>query len=71
MNFQSDQLFAKDLWACVGCKKDSILGKRDTQEHVLICPAYEQLRVDKDLSKDKDLVTYFRSVLQLRAKEEC
>ena len=71
MNFQSDRLFAKDLWACVGCKKDSILGKRDTQEHVLICPAYEQLRVDKDLSKDKDLVTYFRSVLQLRAKEEC
>ena len=68
MNFQSDKLFTRELWACEECRRETKLGLRDTQEHVLICPAYESLRLDKDLDNDLDLVVYFRSVLQLRAK---
>ena len=68
MNFQSDKLFTRELWACEGCRRETKLGLRDTQEHVLICPAYESLRLDKDLGNELDLVGYFRSVLQLRAK---
>ena len=71
MNFQSDKVFAKELWVCDGCRKDSKLGKRDTQEHVLICPAYESFRLDKDLDKELDLVRFYRSVLHKRAMDKC
>ena len=70
MNFQSDTAFAKDLWVCDGCREESKWGMRDTQEHVLVCPAYEAFRLDKDLDKEQDLVSFFRSVLQKRAKDK-
>ena len=38
-------------------------GKK-TQEHILICPGYSELRHDKDLTSDGDLVRYFREVIQ-------
>ena len=41
-------------------------GMRDTQAHILSCPGYEDLREDKDLSSDKDLVGYFRLVMNRR-----
>ena len=60
MNFSSDKKYASDLWSCWHCP--SI----DSQSHVRVCPAYQQLRNDKDLDNDHDLVTYFRQVIQLR-----
>ena len=38
----------------------------DTQSHVKVCIAYENLREGKDLDKDKDLVDYFAAVLRQR-----
>ena len=53
MNFQSDRIFTAKLWACSGCGT-----KRDTQQHILNCEAYEKVRSNRDLSNDTDLVNY-------------
>ena len=71
MNFPSDTDFARKLWTCPGCSDDkaeyaTVEGMRDTQAHILSCPGYEDLREDKDLSSDKDLVGYFRLVMNRR-----
>ena len=42
----------------------------DSQTHILSCDSYQYLRSGKDLSSDKDLVTYFREVISLREKLE-
>ena len=42
----------------------------DSQTHILSCDNYQYLRTGKDLSSDKDLVTYFREVISLREKIE-
>ena len=67
MNFQSDTDYTRDLWSCPGCSiPGDIMGSRDTQQHVLICCTYEEFRVGKDLTKDKDIVKYFEKVIQKR-----
>ena len=65
MNFQSDMKFTADCWVCDSCR-DGQNDKRDSQNHVMICKAYESFRVGKDLSKDKDLVDFFKSVVEHR-----
>ena len=67
MNFQSDRMHAESLWTCEGCSNLGVIGYRDTQQHILVCPAYTEFREGKDLSKDNDLVNYFKQVLKLRA----
>ena len=42
------------------------MGNRDTQLHVMVCPGYEEYRQDKNLSKDKDIVEYFKQVIDHR-----
>ena len=58
------------MWTCSGCfdgdMGDKVVGLRDTQQHVLICPGYAQLREDKNLEVDKDLVKYFAQVIKQR-----
>ena len=65
MNFQSDRIYTAKLWACSGCGT-----KRDTQQHILNCEAYEKVRSNRDLSNDTDLVNYFRDVINLRVAQE-
>ena len=61
MNFSSDPKFRQDLWECQHCSY------RDTQSHIILtCPAYEHLRVNKNLESDKDLVLFFQEVLERR-----
>ena len=67
MNFQSDKKFTADCWTCDGCS-DGLTDKRDSQNHVLYCEAYEEFRIGKDLSKDQDLVDFFKSVIEHRMK---
>ena len=43
-----------------------IIGSRDTQQHVLIGSTYEEFRVGKDLTKDKNIVKHFEQVIQKR-----
>ena len=50
---------------CQGCKS-----MEDSQLHVLVCGAYGDLRVGKDLEKDSDMVDYFREVVRRRVLEE-
>ena len=45
---------------------DSCLSSYETQDHILFCPAYIELRKDKDINSDKDLVNYVRQVMKLR-----
>ena len=70
MNFMSDPKFANNLWTCVGCKSVSQTGKvkrmMDSQSHILSCSGYEDLRMDKDLANEKDLVEYFSLVIKRR-----
>ena len=60
LNYKNDPVNKKSLWKCNDCS--SI----DSQEHILWCPAYGHLRMDKNLQDDKDLTRYFQQVLQLR-----
>ena len=64
MNFKGDPKYSKNLWKCLDCQTP------DTQEHIVRCPVYQPLRVGKDLNNDKDLVDYFRKVIDCRQKEE-
>ena len=59
-NFPSDKKFKADMWRCWHCS--SI----DSHVHVRVCPAYHEMRQDKDLNNDRDLVLYFRQVIKLR-----
>ena len=64
MNFKGEPKYSKNLWKCLDCQIP------DTQEHIVRCPVYQPLRVGKDLNKDKDLVDYFRKVIDRRQKIE-
>ena len=64
MNYKGDPKYRKNLWKCLDCQTP------DTQEHIVRCPAYQPLRVGKDLNNDKDLVDYFRKVIKTREKIE-
>ena len=61
MNFQSDAEFTSNLWTCSGCKDmdnaigDKVVGNRDTQQHVMVCPGYAENRENKNLDDDGHL----------------
>ena len=40
----------------------------ETQDHILFCSAYHDLRVDRDINNDLDLVDYVREVMKRRDK---
>ena len=63
-NYSSDPKYSSQLWHCMHCDK------MDSQSHIIVCDSYKYLRNGKDLSSDKDLVTYFRDVISLREKIE-
>ena len=69
-NFKSKKEFIQKNWTCEGCVTQSqsgeALGSLDTQEHIQICEAYEDLREGKNLDNDKDLTSYFSSVIRRR-----
>jgi hypothetical protein len=60
INFSSDRKYMADLWSCWHCPDI------DSQAHIRVCPAYQKLRVNKDLDNDHDLVCYFREVIKMR-----
>ena len=72
MNFQSDAEFTRNLWTCSGCKDmdnamgDKVVGNRDTQQHVMVCPGYADYRDNKNFDDDRDLVRYFQQVINKR-----
>ena len=64
MNYKGEKKYIKNGWKCQDCEIP------DTQDHIVRCPCYQQLRVGKDLTSDKDLVEYFRKVIQIREKSD-
>ena len=64
MNFKGEPKYIRNGWKCQDCDIP------DTQDHILRCPCYQQLRVGKILDSDKDLVQYFRKVIQIREKSD-
>ena len=62
-NFKNDPIFRSNDWKCQYCQ---VL---DNQDHVLRCPLYANFRTGKDLHNDKDLVQYFRKVIDIRSKD--
>ena len=64
MNYKGVPNFTQNRWKCKDCWTP------DTQEHIIRCPSYQHLRIGKNLSSDKDLVEYFRKVIQIREKIE-
>ena len=63
MNQSSEPKNSGSLWRCQDC------GYVDTQTHIMHCPAYQNLRVDKYLDSDIDIVNYFKEVLKFREKQ--
>ena len=64
MNFKGEPKYIRNSWKCQDCDIP------DTQDHILRCPCYQQLRVKNCLNCDKDLVEYFRKVIQIRDKSD-
>ena len=66
----SDEEIASQLWSCSGCGNSDLgyelAGSRDTQQHIMLCPGYAELREDKNLEDDRNLVKYFSQVIKGR-----
>ena len=85
-NFKNDPRFKLAGWLCVGCPqaRTSPLPatadlsahsppsppQLDTQQHITTCPGYADLREGLDLQTDRDLVKYFRQVIERRIADE-
>ena len=66
MNFQPDCRYALDLWSCDSCRLPGQIGYCDSQQHILSCSAYAELRKGNFFEIDADLIEYFKKVLELR-----
>ena len=62
-NYSHDPRFTNDLWKCDSCQSSI-----DTQNHILWCPSYKDLRADKDINNNEDLIRYLKSVMATRQK---
>ena len=62
-NYKHDPVNLATLWNCDSCQSAI-----ETQGHILWCPAYSDLRQDKDINNDKHLIEYIQKVLQIREK---
>jgi hypothetical protein len=64
MNFPSDIAYRKQSVKCFHYPNI------DTQSHVIYCPFYEHMRVDKNFADEQDFVTYFQQVIAMREAED-
>ena len=60
-NFKNKKEYSNDLWVCDSCSTNI-----ETQSHLLWCPAYQNLRENKSLDNDQDLINYIKKVLEIR-----
>ena len=57
MNYKGNKNYRKNEWKCSSCSVP------DIQEHILVCPQYEQFRNDKDFNVNKHNVDYYTKLL--------
>ena len=60
-NFKHDKRNADAL--CVACGKEE-----EINSHVMYCPSYADLKQGRDMSKNMDLVYFFRDIMKRREK---
>ena len=60
-NFKNKKEYSNDLWVCDSCSSNI-----ESQSHLLWCPAYQNLRANKSLDNDQDLINYIKKVLEIR-----
>ena len=53
LNFKNKTEYKKEKFLCDSCEREV-----DHHSHVLYCPAYSELREDRNLNSDSDLATY-------------
>ena len=63
-NYRNDPKHSAELWRCSSCMSGHI----ETQSHLLYCDAYADLRADRDINNNSDLVDYIKNVLTVREK---
>ena len=64
-NFKNNPKYKAERWRCDSCVSELAI---EDQQHIIVCPAYEKLRVNRSLDNDQDLVNYFKEVLSIRDK---
>ena len=62
-NFKNKKEYSEELWRCDSCESSI-----ETNQHILYCPAYAELRIGKDINSLQDLTEYFSKVLIIREK---
>ena len=64
-NYPGHKRYLATGWQCQAC-----MGQvREDQDHLLTtCPGYADLRQDKDMETDQDLVEFFTKVMARREK---
>ena len=60
-NLRNRKDYSEDLWVCDSCETAI-----ESQSHVLWCPAYRELRENKDLSPNKDFAEYMGNFMRIR-----
>jgi hypothetical protein len=65
MNYMNEAQYVKDLWMC-----DICLTQIDSMHHILWCPSYRELRIDKNMDNDRDMARYLHDVIEIRSKLE-
>ena len=62
-NYKNDGKNREELWRCDSCKSAI-----ESQSHILWCPSYRELRAEKNMNNDKDLVNYILKVMEIRER---
>ena len=61
-NYPGHKKYEQSDWKCQACNQQV----REDQEHVTQCEGYEDLRREKDLANEEDLVQFFTKVMKRR-----
>ena len=64
MKVPKEPTYKKDGWKCEGCGTEI-----ETNCHVVICKAYEQVTAGKDLKCVEDLVEFFKEVMKISMRK--
>ena len=63
MNYQNDPVFKEQCWTCDSCQSAI-----DDMAQVMVCPAYQPLRQEKNMNFESDILEYMVEVSKIRAK---
>ena len=65
-NYPGANKYKASGWMCKACN----LKVKEDQEHLTVCRAYEDLRLDADLNRENELVDFFTRVMERRKENK-